>query len=750
MGLYKAQFISMIIMVALGIGIFVGFNMEWFSIQENTRSFFKETGFSDYRIVSDLGFSGEDLDKIKKIDGVMDASRYVSINADVVEKKGDSVALTVTENEKVSGFILLKGKEYNKNSEDGIWLSDKYADANKVEIGDKLTFVYNGTPITGKVKGLIKSGEHTVCVRDGNQVMPDYKTHGFAYISPVLYENSVGRAFYPQVNVLSQKEKKKITEDVNEALGKSTLIQPKEDAVSYAGAQGEIKEGKAMGAIFPVLFLLIAILTMVTTMHRLTAKEKIQIGTLKALGFKDRRITRHYTSYALMVGVIGAALGIAIGYRMARFIMNPAGTMGTYLDMPRWDLALPRAYWLIIIVIVIGITMIGFLSVRRMLSGTAAEALLPYTPSKVKPLLIEKMKLFQKLPFSTRWNLRDVIRHKARTTMSLLGIVGCMMIVVCAFGMRDTVNDYLDTYYEGGMKYSSRVFLAEDATNSQRETLAKKLDGDWSASSMVQVREKTVSLDIYDVKHGLVRFPGKDGGYKKIRDDGAYICMRIADELDLSPGDTIKISPYGSDKKYEMKVAGVIRSVSENVVITPKYAEKLNIPYTIGSIYTETEKEDIPKDGAIESIQSKKTIMKSFDKFTEIMNTMVYIFIFGALILGVVVLYNLGIMSYTERYREMATLKVLGFKDKRIGQLLIAQNLWLTVVGVIVGLPLGIVFLDHALQALAEEHEMKLYLGPVTYIASMLLTFGVSLIVGLMVSRKNKNIDMVEALKGAE
>ncbi|MGI6257811.1 MAG: ABC transporter permease, partial [Anaerovoracaceae bacterium] len=339
MGLYKAQFISMIIMVALGIGIFVGFNMEWFSIQENTRSFFKETGFSDYRIVSDLGFSGEDLDKIKKIDGVMDASRYVSINADVVEKKGDSVALTVTENEKVSGFILLKGKEYNKNSEDGIWLSDKYADANKVEIGDKLTFVYNGTPITGKVKGLIKSGEHTVCVRDGNQVMPDYKTHGFAYISPVLYENSVGRAFYPQVNVLSQKEKKKITEDVNEALGKSTLIQPKEDAVSYAGAQGEIKEGKAMGAIFPVLFLLIAILTMVTTMHRLTAKEKIQIGTLKALGFKDRRITRHYTSYALMVGVIGAALGIAIGYRMARFIMNPAGTMGTYLDMPRWDLA---------------------------------------------------------------------------------------------------------------------------------------------------------------------------------------------------------------------------------------------------------------------------------------------------------------------------------------------------------------------------------------------------------------------------
>lgn len=122
----------------------------------------------------------------------------------------------------------------------------------------------------------------------------------------------------------------------------------------------------------------------------------------------------------------------------------------------------------------------------------------------------------------------------------------------------------------------------------------------------------------------------------------------------------------------------------------------------------------------------------------------------GAIILGVVVLYNLGIMSYTERYREMATLKVVGFKDKKIGRLLIDQNMWLSLIGVVIGIPLGILTLDYLLKALAGEYEMSLTVSAVTYIISVMLTFGMSLPVSLMVARKNKKIDMVEALKGAE
>ena len=142
--------------------------------------------------------------------------------------------------------------------------------------------------------------------------------------------------------------------------------------------------------------------------------------------------------------------------------------------------------------------------------------------------------------------------------------------------------------------------------------------------------------------------------------------------------------------------------------------------------------------------------MDSYDTFMDIMNIMIVILVIAAIVLGIVVLYNLGVMSYVERHRELATLKVLGFRDKAIGKLLISQNIWLTVIGVLLGLPGGVGVLYILVTALVSEYELSLTLGVLTYSVSVLLTFGVSLLVGFMVARKNKKIDMVEALKGAE
>lgn len=750
MGLYKSQFISMIIMIALGVGIFVGFNMEWKSIDMNLTSFFEKTGYADYRIVSENGFTKEKFEKIVNINGVDAASRYLSVNVDVKEYSGDSVSLTVSENESVSGIYLIKGESYDPKSPDGIWLSDKYAAANGINVGDSLTLVYKNIEIDGIVKGMIKSGEYTICVRDESQLMPDYNTYGFAYISPYMYEKNVGFDFYPQINVLSNMPEHDFHEAVDLQLENTVLILTKDETISYTGAYSEVQEGQTMGLILPVLFLLIAVLTMVTTMHRLVVKEKTQIGTLKALGFKDRRILRHYTSYALMVGVVGSVIGVCLGYGIARFIMNPNGMMGTYLDLPQWKLHLPWFCYIILAAIIILLTSIGFLSVKKMLKGSAADALRSYTPKKFKPLAIEKTRIFEKLSFGTRWNLRDITRHKSRTAMSLLGTVGCIMIIVCALGMRDTTNAFLDLYYDGAINYSSRIYLSEDATSVQRDELAAKYCGDWSSSVSVKLNEKTASLDIYNINYDKIRFPDKNNNYIAISNSGAYICLRIANEFGLEVGDTFTVSPYGLDTDYKLRVAGIIRSVSENIVISPIYAEELGINYTIDSIYTDTLKAEIQSSSAIKNVQSKQTIMDSFDSFMEIMDIMIYVLILGAMLLGIIVLYNLGVMSYTERYREMATLKVVGFKDKKIGKLLISQNLWVSFLGVIIGLPLGVFVLNYLLKALASEYEMKMILGLATYIVSIILTFGISVFVGLIIAGKNKKIDMVSALKGVE
>ena len=787
MGQYKAQFISMIIMIALGFGVFVGANMEWVSIEKNTNRLFEETGLADYKIYSSSAktggvtatFSEDDLQKIKELDGVKDAARFFSVNADVTLVNGEKIktekdgtgkdkipraAITVTESENVSFFNLTSGEAYDGASTDKIWVSDKFAQAKEISVGDTLTFGSVpgiGASLEFKVAGLVKSGEYMVCVQDSTQLMPDYKMFGYAYITPAAYKKICESAglpspLYAQINVrvnnFDDFTKQKFSDAVNAALGKTMLVISKEESSSYALAKGEAEEGKTMGAVLPVLFLAIAVLTMITTMHRIAAKEKTQIGTLKALGYKNKRILAHYSSYALAIGIVGAALGIGVGYGFAYLIMNPSGSMGTYMDLPYWKLHMPFFCVAVMIAVLFALTLIGFLSVKSMLRGTAADALRPYAPKKMKNLAIEKTKAWKKFSFGTRWNLRDVMRHKSRTLMSLIGIIGCTVLMAGALGMNDTMNAFLTDYYDKAMNYSSRIYVSSASEETVAE-IAEKYAADASASVSVEIGDKGVSLDIYDIKHDKVRFLDKKGALVPLRNDGAYLCRRIADEYKLKAGDTFTISPYGTDKEYTLKVNGVIYSSSESVAITNAYAEACGVTgYKTDSLYTSAVKNVLLDDELTENfeIQDKQSIVESFETFTGLLNLSVTVLIAAAIVLGVVVLYNLGVMSYTERYREMATLKVVGFKDKKIAGLLIGQNMWVTVIGVILGLPLAAGTLGYLVKELASEYEMRVVMGRKTFLISTLLTFCVSLVVSLFVAKKNKKIDMVEALKGAE
>ena len=308
---YKSQFISMIIMIAIGVGIFLGFNMEWKSLEEDAFTFLEDTNYADFRLYAETGFTEEDIAAIQKINGVDAATRYFSVNVTVKDTK-KSVALNVSENYTVSTMLVMEGAEYDESS-DGIWLSDNFAKANDIAIGDTLTVTYTGIELSGEVVGLVKSGENLICVADENQLMPDYESFGFAYFTPRKLENALGFAFYPQINILSDMEKADLEQAIKDATGTTFLVTTKDEHVAYAGVLSEAEEGKTMGSILPVLFLAIAILTMVTTMHRITANEKVQIGTLKVLGFRDKAIGKLLITQNIWLTLIGVVLGLPGG-----------------------------------------------------------------------------------------------------------------------------------------------------------------------------------------------------------------------------------------------------------------------------------------------------------------------------------------------------------------------------------------------------------------------------------------------------
>lgn len=750
MGKYKAQFISMIIMITLGVGVFLGFNMEWYSIKENTDYIFEKSGFADFRLVSEEGFKEEDLEKVKQIEGVEDATRYISVNTSVKDSD-DIIALTVSENINVSGFMLIgEGNiEYSSTSKDGIWLSDQYASKNNVKLNDTLTLNYKNYEISGKVVGLIKASEYLVCVPDQTQIMPDFNTYGFAYISPLMFKNVLGFNFYTQINVKAPTlNKKDFSSKVDSALAKTTLVLSKDETVSYSSAKSEEEEGKTTGSILPVLFLAIAILTMITTMHRLVTAEKTQIGILKALGFKDRKIILHYTTFAIFISVVGSVLGVALGYAVARLIMNPSSAMGTYLDMPTWKLYMPWFGIVALVAMNLVIIGIGYLSIKNILKGSASDALRPYTPKKMKVTKIEKTKLWNKFSFGTKWNIRDILRHKARSAMTTIGVLGCAVLVIAALGMQDTMNKFVDVFYNQAINYETRLNISENTSNEKAIEIANEYNGDYSSQSSVKIGEKAVSLEIYNISNDKVRFVNEDMKFVTLANDGAYICERIAKEFSLKPGDAFICSPYGQDESYNLVVKDILKSMSEAIIMNEDYAKSKNINYHINLVYTS--ESNINTNENIINTQSKSIIIKSFDSFMELMNISVTLLIIAAVVLGVVVLYNLGVMSFMERYREMSTLKVLGFKDKKIGNLLITQNMWISLLGTIIGIPLGVWTLDYLIKALASEYEMSLSISWLSFVISILITLGISWFVSIVIANKNKKIDMVESLKCSE
>lgn len=751
---YKAQFISMIIMVLLGVGVFVGFQGEWYSIEKDTYSFYDSTGFADYRLISEAGYSLEEMNKISEIEGVDKVSRYISIKTNE-SKENDVVTVTITTDSEVSGFKVINGEQYDENALDAIWISDQYANKNNYKLDDDITLKYGSISITGQIKGLIKSSEYLICTPDENQMMPDFNTYGYVYISPMMYKSILGGfEFYSEIHAISSLSKKEFSDSANEKLGKTNLILTKDEIVSFSEAQGEASEGKTMASILPVIFLGIAVLIMATTMQRLTINEKTQIGTLKALGFRDAKIVKHYTLFGLFIGVVGSVLGIGFGYFIAWFIFNPNGSMGTYFDLPDWSIHMPWWTFLVVIAVILFMTLISYISAKKMLKGTASDALKPYTPKAMKRLKIEDSKSWRKLKFATKWNLRDLFRHKARSGMTLFGVFGCTILLIASFLMMDSMVGFVNKFYYGSLNYASQISLKDETTNEKALEIASYYEADYAASTNVSLNEEAIAMDIYNVSNNYIRFLDENMNYVPLKDDGVYIGQRLMESNHLKIGDNFEVAVFGSDIKYTLKLAGELRTLTKGVIMSEKYAMEKGINYKINQIYTNKNKADINSDTIysdyISTVKSRNDIIKSFDSFMEVMYVMIGALIVLSIILGIVVLYNLGTMSYFERYRELSTLKVVGFKDKKIGKLLISQNMWLTIIGFLVGFPSGIGVTYILVKALASEYEMKLIFGWMTFVIPIILVFGVSLFVSWLVSKKNKKINMVEALKVPE
>lgn len=739
---YKAQMISMLLMIILGVGIFLGCNIEWYSIKTNRTNYYEDTGYPEYRIYKD-SFSLDELQYVKDFSDVKYATRALTTLGSL--NNNTYLMLNVLEDCQNIKPLYIDGEVYS-NEADGIYLSDLYAKENNIKLNDYLDIEAEGFKIHEPVKGLIKSSEYLICLKDSSQLLPNYKEYAYCYLSPKMITKYLGQAFYNTVYASSKLSTSDFEAKALNALGASITVLSYQDETGYSGSNGEIEEGKTMALLIPTAFILIAVLTMVTTMARISTNERIQMGVLKSLGFKRKKIARHYSLYGLIIGIIGTLIGCVLAYGIAYYIINPKGPMSTYLDFPSWHLYMPWYGVLIVILLPITLGIISYLIVNSELKGTACETLKPKREKAVKASYIEKTKFFSKASFQTKWNIRDMLRHKARTIMSIIGVLFSTVLIFACMGMKDTVIDFKNTLYNENYNFENKLTLNSQISNTKALDLASKYEADYEANVAIKLNDKTVVLSIINNSRNLLGIVDEKENRLELKDGGVYVCRRIKDDV-YKINKEIDFNLYGSKEIISSKVIGVCLSMTEGIYMTENTANELGISYKIQTLYTNL---NAMVDSNVSSITTKTELLSAFNTMMEMMDSMIWILILASAILAVVVLYNLASLGYIEKIREMSTLKVIGFTNKKIAKILVVGTIWITVMGLIIGLPLGAYLLDILLRALAGEYEMNMAFGYLSYIVGIVVPFLVSLVTIYLISKKTKKLDMVSALKERE
>ena len=744
---HRIQFISIFLMAFLGVYVFVGFGAESFGLEETANVYYNETNLADGWIYSDT-IDDDFVDKVNGINLTKDAEKQLVVSSVADFKNDPDITLHFLSDDDISKFHLVKGEEFNLSDEEGVWLDTRFAEAKNLDIGDKITFEFNGMTLEKEIRGIGYSPEYVYETSDTSMI-PDYDKMGFAYLSYRAFPlDSV------PYNVLLVKFDGIPTEfehELDDELdGDYTSFVDRSMHPSFSEFQGETDQHKMMTGTIPFIFIIIAMLTLLTTMTRIITNQRTQIGVLKALGFKDRTLLIHYISYGFWMVLAGSILGFILGPMTIPQITFEE--FGMLYSIPEWHVGFDMIFVVATAGIVILSLLISYLACRSIAKESPSQAIKPKVPKISSSGGFENSRIWKKLSFNVRWNWRDAKRNKFRALMSVAGVLGCTVIIIASFGCMDSFDEMKEWTYDDINHYDSKLVLEENATDSQIDNIVDEVDGEKLMEGSIEIKsgdiKKSGLLTVLD-DNELITPTDDDENPIEIGDDEVCISHKMAELLGVGVGDTIKWHTMGSDKWISSNVDKIYADpTSQGIILSKDKLEDFDKDYNPTSILSSQNVTD--NFTGVKTVLSSDTLTESWDQMMESSMSIVYLLVVFATLLSVIVLYNLGLLSYTEIKRELATLKVLGFKTSKLRRLLLTQNLWFTTIGFVIGVPLGIAVLQYLFGTMGDSFYLPVHLSLKTLVVTFLITYVVSVLVNLMFSGKLKKLDMVESLKDNE
>ena len=734
-------------MAFLGVFVFAGVGGESVGLEVNSNNFYQDTNLADGWIYS-ANLDNDFVDKVNNLSSTTQCERQLVIDSVGNFSNDPDITLHFVENNTISKFYLLEGEELNISDADGVWIDKSFADAKDLNVGDNISFTFNGITVEKEIKGIGYSPEYVYHASTAS-VIPDFNKIGFAYMSYKAFP--MDNVPYNVLNVKFDGNAGDYDSLLSDKLaGDYNSFVEKAEHSSVSQFSEEMDQHKMMSGIFPVVFILIAMLILLTTMTRIISHQRTQIGILKANGFTNTSIIFHYVSYGFWLVLIGSILGLIIGPLTLPQLFYPS--MSATYKLPSWQPVWSMDFVYVAVLMVIMSLIVSYLAVRSISNENPADTIRPKSPKVSSSGFVEKIGVWKRLSFNARWNYRDAKRNKFRALMTVIGVMGCSALLVCAFGMYDGMNDLKEWEYSQINHYDSKLVIDEDAITSEIDDVAEDVNGDKIMESAIEIEagniKKSGSLLVLN-DTDLITPTDYDWNKIKIANDEVSISQKMADLLDVGVGDTVKFHIMGSDKWVNVTINKIHADpISQGFVMSTDKLDDLGLNYTPTSIVTEKHVDS--NYSAIKSTSSMKDMTASWDELTESMWLLIYILIFFASLLAIVVLYNLGLLSFTEIEREIATLKVLGFKTGALRRLLLTQNLWFTAIGFVLGLPVGYYILKIMWESSGDSFYILPSISITNFILTAIITFALSIFVNLLFSRKIKKLDMVESLKGVE
>ena len=395
---------------------------------------------------------------------------------------------------------------------------------------------------------------------------------------------------------------------------------------------------------------------------------------------------------------------------------------------------------------------VTYWSCRRISKENPANTLRPKPPNTSSNSFMEKSKLWKHLNFNLRWNWRDAKRNNFRALMTIVGVMGCVALLIAAFGMNDCMGELKTWEYDDISHYESKLLLSNDANPMELYYILNDTNGSFIMQQSIEIKandvEDTVTL-LASNNTDLISYTNSNREPIEIKEGDVSMSTKLAQKFNLSIGDKIRWHIVGSDDWVTSKIGQIhAEPVSQGLIMSPDTLEDQGLNFTPTNILTPDKFGE--KYESIKSVSSIDSLEEGWDQITTSVMMMVYVVTVVAVALAVLVLYNLGILSFTEMEREIATLKVLGFKTRILRKLLLTQNLIFTAIGFVLGIPLGFYFMTLMMNAAGDSlyYIPKLTLGNI--LLSALITFTISIVVNLMFSDKINDLNMVEALKDVE